>query len=271
MFCPNCGAQVEENAVCCPYCGVQVGGANPQTGGQNYTQAQPVMTPAAGLFTQIFSSKMFMIICMLASVSVGASIISKSFPIIEGLFIIAGWMLYSAAKKSNVPGYGTSLRMMSGLSTAVWVLNWIAVGSCALLGVIFLFSGSVLESAMNILQESGWMFNLSSSLINLGSILIGLILIVAAGVITVLNIYAYGNFRICAKSFVSSYMTGQVMIDKLSTVKTWLLVLGIINGLSALSSITVGFFAFIGSGCSAAVYFCVYIWINELDTKFGVR
>lgn len=312
MFCQNCGFNLDNNAAFCPNCGTaapkpeaaapiaapvatpapeqtyaapQPTYAAPE---QSYTAPQPTYTapqqvftgyaanPVTARFNSVFSDVLFLIVCILVSVSTLFSSIvvstnawgqtSASFsPDVFGiLFTIFLWMTYSSAKKGNINI--KSLRSTSGTTFAMYIVVWVAVGLFGVCGILLLVAGNAVggELMSGLVDEMGSdaaiLYELGLGSAGAAFTLIALIVLLAAGILTVYNIFFYGALHKFAKSLYTSAQNGFENIQKANACGIWLLVIGILN---AITSFGGGFTGFIAGAAQAATYIILFVWIRK--------
>ena len=112
MFCKNCGKEINDNAVICPNCGIQVKEFNSETaatGGVKRINGLGIAAFVVSLLS-LWLGMYFMIASLVGlGLSIGAMVIRNKYNSCNGL-AIAGLVL-------------------SIVSTVIWLIVWIAVGS----------------------------------------------------------------------------------------------------------------------------------------------
>ena len=197
--------------------------------------------------------------------AVGASALAGSVNIIGILFVVGLWMARSAAAANNPVAFGAPTKMISTLITINVVLQWIAVGLLVLASVFLVIAGIMVpsfeESLVNIdpnsvyesiiieggagLEEVFMYDDFASAwetmvvfFIKGGFIIFGVITLVVAIVMALLNIFCYHSIRRCAKSFVEAYNTNENCFKSVNVAANWLLVLGIFQVVSAIGTLS---------------------------------
>lgn len=273
MVCKNCQTEVQNGEKFCPTCGAFLEQQNqegyvPQ--GQNVPpQNQPgYVNPEEsafvyGMFKQECSSKLFLALCVLASVNPVLTILSAGLSgivnaVIPALFAISAWMMYLAATQNNdATGFVNPLKIISVVTTVQWVLNWVLVGLFALVGVLFLAGSDSLNGYMDEFLYS-YGFGLSDLFSDMIAVA-GVIFFILAGVYAVLNVFYFGNLRKCTASFRDSAIFGRFMVQKVGAIKTWFMVVGVLSAISVVSNLTqfggfVSLLGIVGGACGAATY-----------------
>ena len=111
MFCKNCGKEIDDNAVVCPNCGVQVKDYKSET--------------EAGKVKRINGLGIAAFVVSILSLWLGVYFMIASF-VALGLSIAA----FAMRKKYNsCNGLAIAALVISIVSTAIWVIVWIAVGA----------------------------------------------------------------------------------------------------------------------------------------------
>lgn len=315
MFCQNCGSNLDNNAAFCPNCGTaapKAEAAAPQPVAaapvatpapeqtytapqQTYTAPQqtytaPQQTYAApqhvftgyalnavtARFNSVFSDVLFMIVCILVSVSTLFSSIQVSTNVWGGtstsfspdvfgvLFTIFLWMTYASAKKGNINV--KSLRSTSGTTFAMYIVMWVAVGILGLCGLLLLVAGNALGGSImgSLVDELGSdaaiLYELGLGSAGAAFTLIAIVILLMAGVFAVFNIFFVGGLHKFAKSIYTSAQNGFENIVNANSCSIWLLVMGIINVLGSFSG---GFTGFIAGAAQSATYIILFIWIKK--------
>lgn len=250
MKCYKCQTELGEGFAVCPVCGTAFAPSG----------------PAANKILEILRDKLFLTLCILLSVSFGATVLSGSgIPITSLLFVIFLWIVYSKAKKGVVDV--ANMRNVSGVVYAEYIIMNVSAILLIVCGVLFGFLFSfVSESAEATdammqgikigLAAAEIPFEITQTL----AVVIGWVLAVffaVVGVITLLvSIFAWRKLHRFVKSVYTGVQNGgQTPVVNVKTAKNWLWVFGIINALSALSSLlSFNIFTIAATGCAAAAF-----------------
>lgn len=261
MICTNCNAPLPDHVAFCPYCGTAV----PQqpASGQPEDQAASVDSPRTAAYAAPFTNTLFLACCILVSVSALFGILSGGLlgAAISILFAIFMWQVYAAAGKNTLAVQ--SMRAISGVTLAQVVLNWVQIGLYGLGGILMLSTDRILE----ILGE---LSDIWDSLDEFGGIevfsffgkAVGVVLLLAAVVLAVINLFGYRTIHLFAKSFYLSAQDGNVCPERFDTARKWILAIGIIKGVGALLSVGAPI-ALVANGCQAAAYIIAFVWLNQ--------
>lgn len=265
MKCNNCGNEIVENSAFCTFCGSPV------------SPTEPTEAPTSAVkqkILNIFKDKLFLVLCILVSVSSVFSIANGNVPLLLILFTIFLWLIYAKAAKNTVDI--KNMRCVSGTVFATYVITWVLIGLLGLVSVIgIVFSlvignAAELESIMQeILSEIDYTANGLEMLSSLTAasfmiiVAVAFIMIFVICVIAIIvNIFGMRSIHKFAKSLYISAEIDNFCIEKLNAAKSWLLVFGIFTCISALPCID-NFRAFITSGCLGAAYILAYILIKK--------
>ena len=184
MKCNNCGYESESEFKFCPTCGVnceaeaqndepefvsqpqndevqpqpefvsetqyqqpqfQNGGFQPEPDYVSVNLAKAKILPA-------LKDKLYLVICILMTVSTGLSIIAGSLPIIEILLTVFSWLVYSAAKKDVADT--KNLRCISGAVYANYVIMNVAAVILIVCGLLFGVAFSAIADNMDLVMDS---------------------------------------------------------------------------------------------------------------------
>lgn len=277
MKCNNCGFEFQEEVRFCPVCGQPMQASQPTEPPYNepqYAQPQPaaqdgVNIAASKIFT-VLKDKLFFVICILMTTDAALSVFG-GVDVLKVLFAVFLWIVYSSAQKGYVDA--KNLRCVSGTVYANYVIINVACGILAvcgaLLSVMMVFSSEVSDFLDEIISPiGGWQGILPQPEINeviVGAAwLIGVIFVLSALVMLVLNLLGMRKIHRFVKSVYMGVMTQNPNFENPNGVKTWLMVFGVLSGLSALMSL-IGFNIFEASaaGCEAAASIISSILIGK--------
>lgn len=255
VYCPECGAKHEENIF-------ENEHKQPET---FYTE--PPKSPALSLI----KDKMFFFVCIFMAVGCIFSIAGGGLPLLSILLTVFLWIAYTKGK-NGVADY-EQLRNVSGTVYASYVINYILAGAMILMGplfiVLFSFIGSDPELINEAIEEVQEFAGLSASVLSqfFGAFMsvIGIIFIIIGIVMALLNYFCRGTIHKFLKSGYMSVNDPSVQPVKAKSASVWLIVLGILNGASALSS---GIFAAVLGTLAFAV---AYITAGLLIQKYFVN
>ncbi len=265
MYCNHCGASIDGQTVFCPNCGAPVqNGTAPENGTPPYGGYAPgAPTPAGSRLFAVIRDNFFLALCILLTVSAGLFILSGSVPLLTILAVIFLWILYSEGKRGQLAV--VQFKNLSGTATAAYVLWWVAVGFLALAAVLLLLLIPVFE-ANNVSLAALWLritealgTLLPAFLIHLLTRYFFLLLfsaLILGSISAVISLLATRSIRIFLRSVAQSAQTGVPAFLKCQKARSWLIVLAVLSGITALSTISAGrFFPALASGsmCAAEI------------------
>ncbi len=273
MICKNCNHQCADTDVFCTYCGATLEKETAAPASEAFAASEPVISqpvisdevnPIVQKWQQIFSHNLFLVMAILVSCSAVFSLLSGSINVISILFTIFFWILFASAKKNEVSA--KQIRWVSGTIYAQKIINWVLVGLLGFCAIISIFSTSLLSSILSFgnFSEFGEAY---SFVAGIGAaafgVIIAIALLIAAAFIIVVNLLYFTPAHLIANSLYNGFID----VNRLHTVKTWSLVLGILSGVSALFTIGGGFCSFIASASGAAAYIIAYVWIDKITAN----
>lgn len=273
MICKNCNHQCADTDVFCTYCGATLEKETAAPASEAFAASEPVISqpvisdevnPIVQKWQQIFSHNLFLVMAILVSCSAVFALFSGSVNVISILFTIFFWILFASAKKNEVSA--KQIRWVSGTIYAQKIINWVLVGVLGFGAIVSIFSTSLLSSILSFgnLGDFGEAY---SFVAGIGAaafgVIIAIALLIAAAFTVVVNILYFTP----AHQIANSLYNGFVDVNKLHTVKTWSLVLGILSGVGALATISGGFCSFIASASGAAAYIIAYVWIDKITAN----
>ncbi len=269
MKCVNCGFENAANAKFCAKCGSGLP-EQANTAGE----ANGIVGPAQKAL-EMFKDNLFLVLCILLSVSTVLGFTVGSVNVIAILFTVFLWLIFAKARSNRVEV--SNMRCVSGTVFAQFVMGWVAVGFLALSAVIFLIIGAAAsatdtsELMSEIMSEaqiygSAAVMDFMAELaeISLSTVFIVLAVIMSAAIIIVIlvNIFFTRPMHLFAKSFYQSVSFGRYCIVKLKAAKVAMLVLAVLGALSALGSLPDAK-AFLANASLAGTYLMGYLLINK--------
>ena len=256
MKCCKCQVEIGEGFSTCPVCGT------------------PIMptSPLANKVLTIFKDNLFLTLCVLLSVSCGATILGgNGVPITTLLAMIFLWIVYSKARNNIVDV--KNMRCVSGVVYAEYVIINVVSILLAVVGIILgvgvgfvdAVAGEVMDAYMNSFHANigGVPFDLTETFaVGMGWLTAGLFIFVAA-ILLVVNLFAWKKLHGFVKSvYVAVQNGGATPIVNAKIAKAWLWVFGIFSAVGTLGSFY-NPLALLSSGCSTAAYIIGAILVDK--------
>lgn len=261
MKCSRCGFENREAINFCSNCGEKLEKKISITTEINLNPAIDVVMPA-------LKDKLFLVLCILVSVSTFFSLVSGGgIPIIETLLTVFLWLLYSQKCKNNLNH--ERLKNISGTVYANYVLTNIGaimiiilsglLGLCILLisGEPSLKEALYTELANSMNENNEYIYTILVKFILSSYIWILVAMFAFAGVISLfINIAGMKRIHTFIKSVYLSLENETLDFKEVKSAKSWLIVFGVIYIFSALSTLINGqIIAFLSEGCNIAALF----------------
>ena len=263
MKCNRCGFEAATEFSYCPSCG------SPQT----YTA--PVTPPPVNVAaTRVFSvlqDKLFLVLCILMSVTCGLSLFSGGLDVISTLFTIFLWLTYARMKKGVVSA--KYLRCISGTMYAQYVVVTVA-------SAIIIVAGVILAISLNFLLSSGELtaelhkeisrlnpefgsFFADLDLTGLG-VLVGVIYSLVGVAMLVINLFSNRYIHRFAKSVYMGVNSGTLQLKHTNATVIWLYIFAGFQVLSCLINLfTIGIFSLLSSGVACAMSIVAALLIKK--------
>ena len=265
MNCPKCKNLIPDESLYCPVC------SEPLTkpDGSNVNGLPPVIAALHNLV----SSKLFLAVAILFTVASAVGLaLGEGIPVFEILIAIALWIMFASNKKGNVMGYATPLKMISGTVFANTIVLWVVGGILAVSGLIVALSGSAALDIMDVMVEFGEFSMDELSLFEAyGSLVFtvfGIVFIVAAVIVFLINIFIYKGMHKFTKSVLTTFQTGINQIEKLKFTKVVILIIGILAALSSLGSL-LNFAVFVQEASTAAACIIIYVMLDSFEKEIA--
>lgn len=223
--------------------------------------------PVLAALYELFSSAGYLVMCILMTASVAIACFNASFDVLAILCVVAMWCARGAATTGNPAGFSFPLKTFKVSTQIVYILNWIAVAFLFVAAGVLVASGIylftlddnysmqelegelrlVISEAMNELSEitgsnpfefTDIIDGMVSFLVTGGLIVLGIVFVLMAVIVMLLNIFGYGSFYRCSKSVLNSFLSGEMNFSKVSAATSWLMVFGILEIFTALSALS---------------------------------
>lgn len=230
MKCANCGFENAQDFSFCPSCGAPTLDSAPTNN-------------AAAKILQALKDPLFLVLCILMSVSCFFTLITSGPDVISILFTVFLWLTYAQAHKDIAdPKY---LRCVSGTLYAHYVLVNVAAVFIIVIGALLTaFTDTILDSsAVSALfaeleaELPAKAMELLYPLLTSGLLTFVFVAFIAVGVgILLVNLFSIRYIHRFAKSVYKSIESGALTLKHANAARVWLYIFGILSGLSLLSS-----------------------------------
>lgn len=282
MKCTNCGYEPEGNALYCAKCGAALP-TEPEPEPQPAPAAEPqtvvppnvpIADPKSNSLLAALKDALFLLICICVTASAGFSLLSGGMPLFQILFAIFLWITLAKASKNILSV--EHLRCISGTIYA----NYVVCNVCA---ILLLVSGvTVSFLALSAAPEFANNFSFANELIELVpklepllanlnysifGIILGVIFLFAGIIILLISVLGLRKIHRFAKSVYQGVGNPFFPFEDPRSAKTWLLVFGIVSGISALSTLGSGLFAFLSAAAAAAAPILAVLLIDKYILK----
>ena len=246
---------------------------------------------------EAFSSPLYLTLAVLVSIVTGASLLGGGgIEIFYLLTTIGAWLVYAAAKKNEMSSEGMAI--ISGTSKAVRIVSLVLAILVLVIAVIMTFGVSFIisdipenmsaEALMKVIDREMVDGNLEldaqtyglirdtlyeveraadgmdlSVFVGIFLIIVTVVLYVVGAVLLVFSLTFYKTLHKFNKSLCEHARMG-AEVKKASSLRVWLMVLGIISGIGAISGPNLfNPFALASSMSGAAVYIIGSVWIGK--------
>ncbi len=232
MKCNKCGFETAQSNAFCPQCGERlIHDIQPQ--GTFATQILPAL-----------KDPLFLVVCILLSVSCLMSLSAGSVPLINILITVFLWLTYAQARKDMADA--NHLRCVSGALYAQYVITYVAAGLVLVMGIIFAVAFNIISNSMDgfweaLLGEVAEGDVAASLLAILPSVSGGVIIIIcaiASAIVVVVNIFINRYLHRFTKSFYQSIQQGVYAVEYVKAAKIILFIIGGAAAVSCLSDLT---------------------------------
>lgn len=254
MKCHQCGFESELDYPVCPQC-----------------QAQIQSNPAAQSILKALKDSLFLVICILFSVSVVMALANDSLSVPSILIAVFLWLTYAQSQKDIADA--KHLRCISGAVYANYVITYVAAGLVLLLGVIFTAAFSLIAGDPGLIE--GMLADVAD--VDIGALtemfaiipsaVILVVFAIVAAIIVVMNVFSMRYIHRFAQSVYKSIEAGALNLKYVDTAKIWLFVFGGFSAISCLSSLSDGLItAALSTGADAAACILAGLLIRKYFT-----
>ena len=243
MKCTNCGYETDKEISVCPVCN------RPIAPSSSFSASSPL----AAKLSALFNDPLFLVVCILVTVSAGLGVLSASFDVLKILYSVVLWLIYVNCRGGNVDA--KYIRNLSGTVYASYIVTNITAvigGICGVIGGILLPIAAESELVSDLLDalDIGASFLPALGLFAATAWLIIIFSVIICGVILVFNYLGRRRIHAFLKAQHIALSCGGENYADLDGAKTWLMVLGVFTGVSALSSS--GLDGLLSTACFAA-------------------
>lgn len=237
MKCTSCGFEEEMEFSFCPQCGAAAT--------QELTESAPVaqVNPAAEKVLQIIRDRLFLVVCILMSVSCGVQLIGSGPNVLSILFTIFLWLTYAQGRKGIADA--KHLRCISGTVYAQYII--VNVGAILMIvvgGLLGLVFGALVSDTtiVNEVLSAFEMAPVDTAAIQglLGSVSGAVIFVIfgfVGAAMLVVNLFSNRYIHRFAKSVYTGVESGNLELKHTKAAYTWLYIFGIASGISLLGSL----------------------------------
>lgn len=263
MKCSKCGLETEQNNVFCPQCGERLIIEEAQAGTFAFKILPALRDP------------LFLVVCILLSVTCLMSLTAGSVPLIDILITVFLWLTYAQANKDIADA--NHLRCVSGAVYAQYVISYVVAVLVLVVGVIVSVALGAMGGSMagvwdevlgELAQEEAFALVMAILPSVSGAVIIALCALVTVAVI-VFNIFTMRYLHRFAKSVYRSIEQGTGALEHVNAAKIVLFILGGFAIVSGLSSLVDGQFAgFLSNAASGGCSIIAGLLVRKyLDPK----
>ena len=225
MKCSKCGFEAAQTNEVCPQCGERL-----------IPEQAPISALKAKLLPAL-RDPLLLVLCILMSVSCFLSLSFGALPLINILITVFLWLTYSQANKDIADA--SHLRCVSGALFAQYVLNFVTAGLLLVLGVILAIVFSAVSSGLpDLWGELGQFEGLGTIAQLLSSFSGAAFLIICSLGAVLLVVFNLFTMRYLHKFVQSVYRSVEQDADRIKHAKAATIVLFIMGGLLAVSTLT---------------------------------
>lgn len=260
MKCMNCGYDNAENAAVCQGCGSALA-----------VDQHSLPKRMLGLL----NDDIFMILCILYSVSIGFSLIRGNVSVVSILMAIFLWMVFVNSKNGILNS--NSVRYISGTIFASYVIKLVLcciVAFCGLLLGILTFTMDATR-LWNMIDHAvrpfiGAYLGYFTELAKFYLLVISAVLIILAVMSLCFNVFGWRSLHRFVQSIYKSLECGQINLAKCGAAQAWMMVFGILYAVSAVLVLPGGnMVSFIENASLSAVFIMGRVLVRKYFGDLG--
>ncbi|MBO5221914.1 MAG: zinc ribbon domain-containing protein [Clostridia bacterium] len=242
MFCPYCGSGMEDGSVFCPVCGRSL---TAEVAENPYVAEFDPASVVRSRIMEAIGGPLMLAICILVSAAA-----LFSFELFSILFTIFLWIAFAKARSGSLSA--SHLRNVSGTVFAQCILQYVGAGLMVLFGFLFYGVWGFAQNAFDMISKAELLAELEAelgaeyaelygdlvlSILEIHPIVFLLVFLLIGAVMLILTLFGYRYIHQFAKSLYCRFYDGTTPLCRVGAAKGWLMVLGILNCISALTSI----------------------------------
>ena len=247
MKCNQCGFEAAQDSLFCPQCG------------ERMIQDASGRSVFADQLLPALKDPLFLVVCILLSISCLLSLSAGSVPLIDILITVFLWLTYAQARK-DIADAG-HLRCVSGALYAQYVIVYVVAGLLLVMGVILAISFQALtygmegfwEAFLGELVEAETAATLAAILPSVSGAVILIVCFLVCVITIVLNIFTMRYLHRFAQSVYRSIQQGTYALRYVKAAKILLFILGGFALISCLSDLSANLFgSFVANAASGS-------------------
>lgn len=247
MKCTNCDFESEQSYAYCPNCGTKA------------PTAADSQSPAGQTILKVLTDPLFLVICILMSVSCIMALSADGIPLIEILLTVFLWLTYAQSRKGVADA--KHLRCISGTVYAQYVINYVVAVLVLVTGVIFSVAFAYLAGNpefletlfLDLLDDEPYQL-LMQILPTIPGGLVLAIFVLASAIVIVVNIFTLRYIHRFAQSVYRSIETGCLDLKHTTAAQVLLFIIGGATALGCLSALADNSIsALVGSAASSGI------------------
>ncbi len=282
MRCNSCQNEFEGNVAFCPHCGAPVAESTPDSGVSQplpvtgeptpvfETGAPLMINPLLAKTDALVKDKLFLAACILQTAANALPLFNRfsGFNVLGILVTVFLWIIYAESKK-GLPN-PQRIRVLSGVVFAYYVILYVCAGLLALMGILCFFSFTKWVNLFtDAFSGNAQIDTPLDSLVSMGGWFVGLVLIISAAIMAVLNFFAYGKIHKFVKSCYENILNNVNNLENRNITFVWMIVLAVFQGIGALGNIVTHPISTVVAGCGCAFTIIIALLIKKYYSEYN--